>query len=185
MSTYPSDVSVLQLNAVSRTKAGAIVRSAKTGTTKFIGNLVSVQSGLVRPKFADGVKETVACFIPDVVSQFVLEGEMLTDFPLAQHISDIIDTLNGARAAAAEGTATEDDKALLDKRLIIIFKAASLKMAVSETTDEFGVYTTAEGVRSQTLNVNIDNNGGINLDLRKREPSGSTNPLVSRLLKKA
>jgi len=185
MSTYPTDVTALQVNAVSRNKQGIKVVSEKTGTTKFIGNLISVQSGLVRPKFADGVRETVACFIPQVVSQFILEGEMLVNFPLAEHTEAIIKTLNDARAAAADGTATEDDKALLDKRLVLVFKASSLKMAVSETTDEFGVYTTAEGVRSQTLNVNIDNNGGIQLDLRKREPSGTSNPLVARLLKKA
>jgi len=178
-------MTVLQVNAVSRNKQGIKVVSEKTGTTKFIGNLISVQSGLVRPKFADGVKETVACFIPQVVSQFILEGEMLVNFPLAEHIQAVIETLNDARAAAADGKATEDDKALLDKRLVLVFKASSLKMAVSETTDEFGVYTTAEGVRSQTLNVNIDNNGGIQLDLRKREPSGTSNALVARLLKKA
>lgn len=185
MLTYPSDVTVLQVNAVSKNKNGVIVRSEKTGTTKFIGNLVSVQSGLVRPKFADGVKESVCAFVPNIVSQFIVEGQTLTNFPMVEHIIDIINALNDARAAAADGTATEDDKALLDKRLILIFKASSLKMAVSETTDEFGVYTTAEGVRSQSLNVNIDNNGGIQLDLRKREPSATSNPLVARLLKKA
>jgi hypothetical protein len=183
---YPSNLTVFQPNAVSRKSSGEIVTSPKTQSTKFIGNLLSIQDSLVRPEFSPKVRrerQTVACFVPDV-APFDLDGVRHNEFRLADHIITWLQTrAEAVEKAGTRARLTEDEKMLVANRLILCFVCSGMNINRNDTTDADGIHENEKGELSQTLNVNISRDGGISLELREIQPVTCANPMLAKMIK--